>query len=66
MRYEHIELDLTTAACAALLTMLKRGDPLGEAWSDHTATEMINLRSELEARLQRRDQDPKATDPLMR
>ena len=66
MRYEHIELDLTTATCAVLLEALEGLDPIGAGLSEHTNNEITNLRNELRARLQRRDQDPKATDPLMR
>ena len=66
MRYEHIELDLTTETCAVLLEALERFDRVGEGLSEHTTNELANLRNELRARLQRRDQDPKATDPLMR
>jgi hypothetical protein len=62
MRYEHIELDLTTETCAVLLEALEGLDPIGAAFSEHTNNEITELR----ARLQRRDQDPKATDPLMR
>jgi hypothetical protein len=58
MRYEHLELDLTTAACDELYAILRSPPGLSD--------ELWNLRNELRARLQRRDQDPKATDPLMR
>lgn len=50
MRYEHIELNISTAACAELERML---DDRGM-----TSPELINLMNELRARLQRRDVDP--------
>lgn len=55
MRYERLELDLSTAACAELVACMYRG-----GWHS-CGPELENLRNELEARLQRRDQDPKAT-----
>lgn len=56
MRYEHIELDLSTAACALLLDYIQYADytaPLNSP--EH---EILNLRNNLRARLQRRDTDP--------
>lgn len=56
MRYEHIELDISTAACAALREALTH-TPRTEI-SDIVAAELMNLDNELRARLQRRDVDP--------
>ena len=53
MRYEHIELDLSTAACDALLTYLLPG----ATRSDAVGVELHNLYNELRARLQRTDVD---------
>ena len=62
MRYEHLELDLSTATCAAIHSALENHPAL------HTdaGTELTNFVNELRARLQRRDQDVKALDPLLR
>lgn len=58
MRYEHIELDISTATCAELLSMVDRADPVGEGWIPRVKDEIKNLQNELRARLQRRDVDP--------
>ena len=62
MRYEHIVLDLSTAACATLHEILKPQAVLCSAvfgqFPSPVAQELMNLFNELEARLQRRDQDP--------
>ena len=50
MRYEHIELDISTVSCAELLEVL--GEDL------RCNPELANLQNELRARLQRRDVDP--------
>lgn len=55
MRYEHIELDISTAACSALFEALTTC-PKSE--SELVRNELGNLVSELRARLQRRDVDP--------
>lgn len=52
MRYEHIELNLSTRACALLL------DKLGGPDEILFDVELANLQNELRARLQRRDADP--------
>ena len=56
MRYEHIELDISTAACAAVYDAL-RGVP---TLLQPVESELDNLRNELRARLQRRDVDARA------
>lgn len=56
MRYEHIEWDASTKACASLLEVLEaalKAVPAVLADGD-----LINLRNNLAARLQRRDIDP--------
>lgn len=54
MRYEHIELDISTAACAELVRLMTPPDQYDPEISD----ELVNLRNNLAARLQRRDADP--------
>jgi hypothetical protein len=56
MRYERIDVTLSTAACAWLkgaLNLLDESQLKGVSFY-----ELLNLRNELEARLQRTDQDP--------
>lgn len=56
MRYEHIELDISTAAVSALRMALGL-----RPWALETPpvrAELDNFINELEARLQRRDADP--------
>lgn len=57
MRYERLELDLSTKACDILM------DIIGNAFDGPSETraeqEIANLYNELRARLQRRDPDPK-------
>lgn len=57
-RYEFFELSLTTRACALLLDMLGGPDDI------LFDPELSNLQSELRARLQRRDLDPKCPKNL--
>lgn len=52
MRYEHIELDLSTRACAALLDMVQND------MRTPNEPELLNIANNLAARLQRRDIDP--------
>lgn len=61
MRYEHLEWDLSTAACYALLEAINGGKHQLE---EGVQTEINNVRNELNARLQRRDQDPQAIVPV--
>lgn len=68
MRYEHITLDLSTAALDELRLLLApqaavflKGGTSGTPAPVHM--ELMGLFNEIEARLQRRDQDPKATVP---
>lgn len=53
MRYEHIELDISTVCCDQLLRAL---DHITE--TESLTASILNLRNELVARLQRRDVDP--------
>lgn len=55
MRYEHIELDISTAACSALLDRLIHSP---KAADEFVRNEVENFVNELRARLQRRDVDP--------
>lgn len=57
MRYEHIELDLSTEACDALHTLLLKDKAQG-TYSPVAEAELLNLANNLRARLQRRDVDP--------
>lgn len=64
MRYEHIEMDISTVACHTLMKILEphaafyfSEQPTG------SAAELMNLYNELRARLQRRDVDPHAKRP---
>jgi hypothetical protein len=56
MRYEHIELDISTAACAVILNALEEHTP-DNGLAKETEIELANLKNELRARLQRRDVD---------
>jgi hypothetical protein len=62
VRYEHLTLDISTAALADLRLLLA---PTYAVWQRGGSTgpahrELVNLFNEIEARLQRRDQDPTA------
>ena len=59
MRYEHIELDLSTAACEWLYCLLR--DEYTPDIPEASRVELVNLENELRSRLQRTDQDPKVT-----
>lgn len=63
MRYERLELDLSTAACDALEKILVADTAQGTR-DPHVEAELLNLTNELRARLQRRDPDPRARSPL--
>lgn len=57
MRYERLEIDISTPALHALREALGH-----RAWAmetEHVRIELDNFINELEARLQRRDADPK-------
>ena len=61
MRYEHIAVDLSTAACELLQAIIEGN--LGFHVEHSTLPvrkELENFANELGARLQRRDQDPNA------
>jgi hypothetical protein len=58
MRYEHLSLDLSTAACDALHDILWDSHP--QEYGDSVRAELLNLENLLLARLQRTDPDPKA------
>jgi hypothetical protein len=58
MRYEHISVDLSTAACSALQTMIECSLGFHDEASPTVKQELVNLANELGARLQRTDQDP--------
>jgi hypothetical protein len=59
MRYEHIVLDMSTAACHALKVMLdEKLEHRHSSMLNEVGHELLNLQNELRARLQRRDQDP--------
>lgn len=49
LRYEHIDLNISTATCAELHDLIPE---------TATNVELVNLRNNLRARLQRRDVDP--------
>jgi len=64
VRYEHIVLDLSAAACSELKSILE-SDMLANTeaqrdmqYTEEVRNELLNLQNELRARLQRRDQDP--------
>lgn len=61
MRYEHIELHLSTATCGVLKDAVE--EYINACYSDLQVAEMTNLFNELRSRLQRRDQDPHAIIP---
>jgi hypothetical protein len=60
MRYEHIELDISTAACSELLGMLSEHELAIRRLPQPACDELVNFENELRARLQRRDADPHA------
>ena len=62
MRHEHIVLDLSTAACAHLESLLRDDQSQGPS-NAYAAHELQNLANELRARLQHLDQDPQAKLP---
>jgi hypothetical protein len=58
-RYEHIELDISTAACHNLMLRLQTDAQYGfQTLPSPPREELMNLYNELCARLQRRDVDP--------
>lgn len=57
MRYEHIELDISTEACDALEQMIS-ADPRQSTYSPRCEGELHLFLNQLRARLQRRDVDP--------
>jgi hypothetical protein len=61
MRYEHLEFDLSTAACSFMLEAMGRYSKVET--QPGVETELSNVRNELRARLQRTDQDPNAAVP---
>jgi len=64
MRYEHLTLDLSTAALANLRVILAPHAAVylrGGVEPSPVAAELLNLFNEVEARLQRHDQDPTVT-----
>lgn len=68
MRYEHIELDISTAACSDLLNALQEyaAPPWGYSVNAIANQELHGLVNELMARLQRTDVDaqcPKNLEP---
>jgi hypothetical protein len=64
VRYENIELNLSTAACDVLLRMLEdKLEHRHKTMLNGPGAELRNLENELRARLQRTDQDPHATIP---
>jgi hypothetical protein len=54
VRYERIDVQLMTRSCAVLLELLD------ECVDESIGEELVNLRNELRARLQRKDADPHA------
>jgi len=64
MHYEHIVLDMSTAACAALHEHLEECYFATEKYGPVVEAELDNLRNELRARLQRYDQDVQVNFPL--
>lgn len=60
MRYEHVELDMSTRACALLQTVIECTLGNHEDEPEAVRGELVNLANELRARLQHHDQDPKA------
>ena len=59
MRYEHIELDISTAACDTLHRLLCL-DPYENELVPALGPELELLRNQLYARLQHRDPDPQS------
>jgi len=59
VRYEHLTLDLSTAALAELRQVLSPGMAAAfRGTPTPVVAELMNLFNEIEARLQRRDYDP--------
>jgi hypothetical protein len=64
MRYEHITLDLSTAACSELESILESDalcnteSPPDMRYTEQVRRELLNLQNELRARLQLTDKDP--------
>jgi hypothetical protein len=63
MRYEHLTIDLSTAACDELVKRLTNYELPQFQFKGPVSVELANLRNELTARLQHRDQDPNYTPP---
>jgi len=62
MRYEHLTLDLSTAALAELRQIMAPGMAAAfRGTPTPVVAELMNLFNEVEARLQRHDQDPTVT-----
>lgn len=61
MRYEHIELDFSVAACAALSEHLEECHFPVVKYGAVVEAELDTLRNELRARLQRTDVDVQCT-----
>lgn len=57
MRYEHIELDISTASCSFIEAALE-GAEHNDALPTLVRDEVQNFVNELRSRLQRRDADP--------
>lgn len=60
MRYEHIVLDMSTAAVAALYEAIQSRLTSNLTGPASVREELLNLANECRARLQRRDIDPQA------
>lgn len=59
IRYEHIELDISTRTCHELMLRLQTDAQYGfKQYPTPTREELINFYNELCARLQRQDVDP--------
>lgn len=63
MRTERVSFDLSTRACSLLQTIIECTLGTHEDEPESVRIELVNLANELNARLQRRDQDPQATPP---
>lgn len=60
MRYERLELDLSTTACHELLAILNNDLSNADGKTQEVTYELTNLRNELHARIHRYDPDPKS------